>query len=671
MNKSVAMLGVALLVSSALVFGAFAQIRPQLPAPGEAPAGSPVAKHGQLKASGSKILDKDNNPVTLRGMSLFWANTGAGGQYFNESVVGWLVHDWKVSVIRAPIGVAKTDGEGDGKFNGNAGYTDGDSSGMVNKAITVIEECIKRGVYVVVDWHTHNKGEAAGKSAKGAEFLGNIAKMYGAYPNVLFEPFNEPMEGNDGVASYVNPIITRIRTSSQNLIIVGSSEWSRNPNGVNVSGTNIAFSYHFYSGTHKLDGGDGSGKVNSALSANKAVLVTEFGTSNANGDGGPFTDETDRWITWLETNKVGWMNWSICHLTEKSAALTAAGGSGGPWSLSTSGTWVRNKILGYNGKDYYPTSTYSVTVTAGEGGKVEKKVGNTVKDGPYNYKDVVSVKATPNAGWEVQEWTGDASGFSDSMATTILGVNLKMGVKFYNGGIIKNGHFTHNTGSWNSSGNVLLTPQPAATLARDGSQLKVTVSQPGESISDLFVFQNGIKLEQGRKYKLSFEAKGASARKIVAKVSNGRSASSTTYATIEKDLTTTMTPYEETFNMGSTITNGRLDFEIGGSSAGVFITNVRLLDVGAGTGVARGAAHKPAVGSWSVANVGGEWRLRGPAEAGARVSLYDTRGKLLKSMSAADGLAIGGAGISAGNYLIVVKNSSGAEVLRSKIVMAR
>jgi len=39
-------------------------------------------------------------------------------------------------------------------------------------------------------------------------------------------------------------------------------------------------------------------------------------------------------------------------------------------------------------------------------------------------------------------------------------------------------------------------------------------------------------------------------------------------------------------------------------------------------------------------------------------------------MAAVNGLSLG-AGLSAGNYLLVVKNSSGAEVLRSKVVMTR
>jgi len=409
-------------------------------------------------------------------------------------------------------------------------------------------------------------------------------------------------------------------------------------------------------------------------------VVTEFGTTNADGGStsnpGVDLQGTNSWITFLETNKVGWMNWSVCHLNESSAALTGVGGgSGGPWAesiLSQSGAWARNKIREYNNTAYYTNNKYSITVTEGTGGTVQKKVGNTVNNGPYDFKTVVSVKAVPNSGWEFQNWTGDASGGNDSLTTTISGVNLNLGVKFYNGGVIKNGHFTFGTGSWSAAGNVLLTPIPAATVVRDGSQMKVTITEAGSSTADLYVFQTGIRLEQGKKYELSFEAKGASARKIVARVSNSRAASATPYLNYDVDLTTTLSQFKRRFDMtAATVTNGRLDFDIGGSTTGLFITNVKLLDVGQGSGIAHGAVSRQAAGSWSVANVGGVPQLRGPAEAGATASLYDTRGKLVRSMSAVDGLTIGGAGISVGNYLLVVKNASGAEVLKTKVVMAR
>ena len=39
----------------------------------QAPAGSPVARHGALHVAGGRVVDSHGQPVTLRGMSLFWS----------------------------------------------------------------------------------------------------------------------------------------------------------------------------------------------------------------------------------------------------------------------------------------------------------------------------------------------------------------------------------------------------------------------------------------------------------------------------------------------------------------------------------------------------------------------------------------------------------------------
>jgi len=690
MKKSVIMLGAAILVSSALVGGAFAQISQPLPEPGWAPAGSPVAKHGALRTSGNKIIDKDNNPVKLRGLSLYWAGlgeVGAGDPYYNDAAIGWLAHDWKASVVRAAIPAAQKDGVGlDNAYNGaTKGYADGDSALMVGKTMRVVEACIKRGVYVIIDWHVHNKHENnANYSSKGAQFMGNMAAKYGQYPNVLFEPFNEPVGGESAsaVVSYVNPIISAIRSHTNNIVIVGSPGFSTAPNDITglTNSTNIAYSFHFYAAQHSKSGN--SGKIDAALNANKAVFVTEFGTTMANGKTGHNESATNEWITYLEEKNVGWIQWEVGDRNEESSIISNGFGGveGGPWTLKPSGTWGRNKIIGYNGSsgaNYYPTTTYSVNVTAGEGGTVQKKVSGAVSNGPYSWKTVVSVIAAPNSGWEIKKWTGDAYGTLDSMAVIIYGINLNMGVTFHNGGVIKNGHFALGTSPWAIYRDGLISPVPNATLAWDDSQpdnpqMKVTISAAGTNPEDLSVYQRDIRFEQGRRYELSFEAKGASARKIVARVSNNRAASATPYLSFEANLGTAMAPFSGSFNMtAATVTNGRLDFDLGGNAAAVSIANVKLRDVGPATGIARGAVSKSAVNSWSVASVGGVPQLRGPAEAGAKASLYDTRGKLVKSMPAVNGLTLGGTGIPAGHYLVVVKNGSGAEALRSKVVVAR
>merc|ERR1719461_2344070 len=71
--------------------------------PSAAPAGSVVATHGTLSVSGNKIVDKNGEPVRLRGMSLFWSQWMP--QYWNADVIQWLRDDFRVTVVRAAMGV--------------------------------------------------------------------------------------------------------------------------------------------------------------------------------------------------------------------------------------------------------------------------------------------------------------------------------------------------------------------------------------------------------------------------------------------------------------------------------------------------------------------------------------------------------------------------------------
>jgi len=61
-----------------------------------------VGAHGRLSVKGNKIVDRNGNPTTLHGMSLYcWASQGK--QFFNTSAINHLAHDWKCTVIRIAV----------------------------------------------------------------------------------------------------------------------------------------------------------------------------------------------------------------------------------------------------------------------------------------------------------------------------------------------------------------------------------------------------------------------------------------------------------------------------------------------------------------------------------------------------------------------------------------
>ncbi|MCX7725664.1 MAG: glycoside hydrolase family 5 protein, partial [Chitinispirillaceae bacterium] len=135
---------------------------------------SPVGTHGKLKISGTKIIDKNGEPVQLAGMSLFWS-LWEGEKFYNRQVVNWLVQNWNISVIRACLGI------------GQYGSYDTDpnaAESQYNKIKTVVDAAIANGIYVIVDYHAHDANLSIDKAKK---FFSDMAKEYAGEPNIIWE----------------------------------------------------------------------------------------------------------------------------------------------------------------------------------------------------------------------------------------------------------------------------------------------------------------------------------------------------------------------------------------------------------------------------------------------------------------------------------------------------
>ncbi|WP_309092019.1 glycoside hydrolase family 5 protein [Phenylobacterium sp.] len=296
--------------------------------PGAALAETPVERHGQLRLEGTRLVDQHGEPVTLRGMSLFWSQWAP--QYYNAAAVRWLKDDWSVTVVRAAIAVH------------HDGYLDHPEREMA-KAEAVIDAAIAEGLYVIVDWHAHEpEPEAA------AAFFTRIAEKYGDRPNLIYEPWNEPLNTHswgEVVRPYHMAVIPRIRAHDpDNLIVAGTPSWSQD---VDIAAAdplpfaNVAYTLHFYAGTHRQELRD---KAKKALELGAALFVTEWGTSEATGNGILDRDETALWWDFMEVNGLSSLNWSITDKDETSAALRPGAAGEGAWEdamISPSGLFVR------------------------------------------------------------------------------------------------------------------------------------------------------------------------------------------------------------------------------------------------------------------------------------------------------------------------------------------
>lgn len=320
-----------------------ARRRRQPPVP-PAPAGSPVANHGHLRVDGNKIVDQSDRPVRLRGVSLFWSQWMP--QYYNEDALVWLKDDWRISLVRAAMGVEK--GGYLTKFRSCKGVprTCTDASREPPRVEAVVDAAIKHGLYVIIDWHDHN----AEKHVKEAQaFFDEMAKKYGRYPNVLFETFNEP-EKQDWTADikpYHEDVVPVIRRHTDSLIILGTRSWSQEVDVASkdpVPGENLAYTIHFYASSHKAELRK---RAVDALTNGVPLFATEWGTCGYSGDGALDLEEVRTWLAFLEKHFISDANWAISDKKEGcSALLRGASGKGG-WTaeqLTPSGRFVRESL---------------------------------------------------------------------------------------------------------------------------------------------------------------------------------------------------------------------------------------------------------------------------------------------------------------------------------------
>jgi len=299
-----------------------------------------VALNGALQVQNGVIVNKQGVPPQLRGISFSWSLWG-GRKYYNPAVVDWLVRDFRVSIIRAAMGVEP-----------DHGYLQ-EPVMQTQLLEKVVDEAIKDGIYVLIDWHDHHSDLHLERSK---EFFTEMAKKYAGVPNVIYEVWNEPTAISwDTVKNYAVQVITEIRKyDPDNLIVVGSPRWDQD---VDVAAANpitgfknIAYSFHFYASDpyhqERL-----RAKADLALKKGLPLIVTEWGVGESDGNGKFDKTLVKTWFTWMEANKLSWSNWNITDKEETTALLMPGAPDKGGWTedqLSAAGVYIRDRLREMN-----------------------------------------------------------------------------------------------------------------------------------------------------------------------------------------------------------------------------------------------------------------------------------------------------------------------------------
>lgn len=263
-----------------------------------------VSENGALHIEGTQLMNERGEPIVLHGMSshgLQWY-----GNFATENAIK-ATADRGANLFRCAM------------YTGEGGYISNPS--VKDMLINAVDSAIRQDMYVIIDWHILSDGDPLTNADKAEEFFTEMAERYGDNPAVLYEICNEPNGGvswDGNVKPYAERIIPVIRARSNGIILVGSPSWSqdlheaaKNP----IDAENIMYTCHFYAGTHT------DWLRQRIADSGLPVFVSEWGTSAADGNGGVYLEESQKWIDFMNERGISWANWSLCDKNESSAAL--------------------------------------------------------------------------------------------------------------------------------------------------------------------------------------------------------------------------------------------------------------------------------------------------------------------------------------------------------------
>lgn len=298
-----------------------------------------VSAHGRLQVAGNRIVGAHGRPVSLAGVSFGWSQWEAA-RFYNAGTVNWLRQDWNASVVRAALGVHREPGS----------YLQKPAANLA-RVTAVVDAAIAADLYVIIDWHDHH---AEDHTDLAAAFFADMAKRYGHRPNVIYEIYNEPLiiSWADKIKPYAEKVIAAIRAHDpDNLIVVGTSAWSQRVDVAAadpIKDPNVAYTLHFYAGTHKADL---RAKAEKALALGAALFVTEWGTCNADGKGPVDEASVREWMDFMRRHELSHCNWGVYDKRETASIIRPRAPARGGWKdtdLTPSGHLAREIVRGWS-----------------------------------------------------------------------------------------------------------------------------------------------------------------------------------------------------------------------------------------------------------------------------------------------------------------------------------
>lgn len=296
-----------------------------------------AAKLPALKVRGTQLVNAKGKPVQLKGVSthgLSWFP-----EYVNQKSFHNIKKNWKANTVRLALYTSD--------YNG---YCTGDAANrkaLEQRIDKGVQYAVKAGLYVIIDWHILNDGNPRIYEKQAVRFFRKMASKYKNHTNVIYEICNEPNGGTSWstIKKYAKKVVKAIRAKDKNgVILIGTPNWSQDVDiaaGSPLKGyKNIMYTLHFYAGTH---GADLRNKAAAALKQGLPLFVSEFGISDASGNGALNKKEGKQWLKFLKNHKISYVGWNLSNKDESSALLKSSTRKTAGWKktdLSPWGKWL-------------------------------------------------------------------------------------------------------------------------------------------------------------------------------------------------------------------------------------------------------------------------------------------------------------------------------------------
>lgn len=263
-----------------------------------------------------QLVDSQGNAAVLTGVSshgLSWY-----GDFITADSIAYMRDNWGINCLRLAMYTSD--------YNGYCVADKEMQQELKDKIAEAVEAATETDTYVIIDWHTLNDADPNEYKSQAIQFFGEMVRLYKGNDHVIYEICNEPNGDTswEDVAAYANEVIPVIRNVDKNaLILVGTPNWCQDLTEVvenSLSYSNIMYTYHFYAGSH---GTKARNQLMEALDEGLPVFISEYGYTDADGDGNINTKEADSWRQVMEEYQLSSCIWNLSNNDEASALIKA------------------------------------------------------------------------------------------------------------------------------------------------------------------------------------------------------------------------------------------------------------------------------------------------------------------------------------------------------------